>query len=63
MLDECYHLEYSDYLPHLYVYAHNVSAATSLGILQVFYVEHGSQHRISNRTLYLNHRSGLFKFC
>ena len=40
-----YHLEYSDYWPHLYFYAHNVSADTSFGFLQVFCIELGRLHR------------------
>ena len=43
----CYYLEYSDYY-YLYCYTHNVSVDMSFGLLQVFHVELGSQHRTSN---------------
>ena len=51
-----------DYWPHLYCHNHNVLADMSFSLLQVFHVELGSPHRISNWTLYLNHRSRLFQF-
>ena len=35
----CYHLEYSDYWPHLYCYTSNVSANMPFGLLHVFHVE------------------------
>ena len=45
------HLVYSDCWFHLFCYIHNVTADASFSLLQVFRIELGSQHRISNRNL------------
>ena len=57
-----YYLGYSNFWPHLYCFNHNVSADMSFGLLQVFHVELGNPHSISNWTLYLIHTSKLFQF-
>ena len=62
-LDNYHFLKYLCYWPHLYCYNHNISADMFFGLLQVFHVKLGSPHRISNWTLYLNHRGRLFQFC
>ena len=48
-LDNLDHLEYSDYCLHPYI--HNISTEASIGLLQVFHVELGSQHVSSIRIL------------
>ena len=62
-LDNFYHLEYSDYWPHLYCYTHNVLADISFSLLQVFHVKLRSQHKTLNWILYLIHRGRLFQLC
>ena len=47
-LDNCYCLEYSGHWFHLNIYAHNVWADMTFGLLQVFHVKLGSPHRILN---------------
>ena len=41
---------------------YNVLVDMSFSLLQVFHVEFGSLHRISNWAFYLNHRGKLFQF-
>ena len=54
-----YYIEYSDNWPSLFWYNHNASADMSFNLLQVFHVGCRSPHRISNWTLYLNHKGRL----
>ena len=46
-----YDLEYSDYFLYLQCYIHNVSADTSFGLLQTFYVEPRSEFALSTVTV------------
>ena len=55
------YLEYSDDWPYLYCYNLNVSIDMSIGLLQVFLVELGSPHRISNQTPHPNHSGRPFQ--